>query len=169
MQFFTPNDFFRKRIMDLEQALFFNFSQAVLKLPAAVITALDVDELGQVWFIMNRPQQHLHEFEKDFQSRLEFYKKGKDYHIHLAGKSCIIADPEEINCATHLSAGVRALALSTMMLVKFRTERVEYYPHKVNTAVKVISLSPRSTNSPLAFIKTLPDIFKNIIPVFQSH
>jgi hypothetical protein len=45
------------RIMELQQALFFNYSEAILKLPITIVNTLAVDELGQVWFAVNGPQQ----------------------------------------------------------------------------------------------------------------
>ena len=50
----TQQAFLQKKIMELEQALFFNYSRSVLKLPTSLINALHVDDIGQVWFMLKR-------------------------------------------------------------------------------------------------------------------
>jgi general stress protein 26 len=156
-----------QRIMDLEQALFFNNSEAVLKFPTSIVNALYVDEVDQVWFIVHRPAQHLSEFEKDFFARLEFYKKGKDYHLHVSGKACIVSDPEEINNCLHLSQEIRQQAATSMVLVKMKIHKAEVFAHIQKHQVKEIRLPV--VFQPSAFVKSLHYIVKDIIPVFQSH
>lgn len=156
------------RIIELKQALFFNYSDAVLKLPTSVVNALHVDEVGQVWFILHRPTQNLNEFDDWFSSRLEFYKKGMGFHMHVSGKACLVTDPEEINNAFHITEEIRQQVNSSMVLVKLKAEHVEYFPHQLPRNAKVLRL-PASHFQPSGFFKTLQYIVKDIIPVFQSH
>jgi general stress protein 26 len=160
--------FLQQKIMDLEQALFFNMSQAVLKLPVSIVTALHVDEVGHVWFMVRRPTQKLNEFDREFLARLEFYKKGKDFFLQVSGKACLVTDPEEIHNALHLPEEVRYEASSTMVLVKLKIAGIHYYPYKVKP-VRILSDIPKFNLHPLTFFKSLHYIVKDIIPVFQSH
>src|SRR5690349_853568 len=89
--------FLSEKVQELRSALFFNTSNAVLKLPTCIITTLKVDEAGQIWFLVHRPEQYLHEFDKEFPARLEYFQKGKRFFLHLSGKAYIITDPEELN------------------------------------------------------------------------
>ncbi len=160
--------FLQEKIMELKQALFFDLSGAVLKLPTSLTNVLHVDEVGQVWFFISRPSQHVNEFSKSFLSRLDFYKKGKSFYLHLLGKASIINDPEEINNVIGLSDPDKQEAVNRMILVKLKIEDIYYYP--VRTALhqpKPYEL--RTSLPPSAFIKTLQYIVKDIIPVFQSH
>lgn len=163
----TQQTFLRTRIMELEQALFFNFSPSVLKLPTSVINALHVDEVGQIWFMVKRPKQQLHEFDREFQSRLDFYKKGKTFHLQVTGKCVIICDPEEINCAIHLSENIGQRLTPDMVLLKMAVSEIFFFPHR--TKMPGIRLIPQLTLQPLTFIKTLHYIVKDIIPVLQSN
>jgi hypothetical protein len=153
--------------MELEHALFFNYSPSVLRLPASVITALHVDEVGQIWFMVRRPQQQLHEFDRVFPSRLDFYKKGKPFHLQVTGKCAIINDPEEINCAIHISENIRQQLTPEMVLLKMAVAEIFYFPHK--TKIPRVRIIPQLTFQPLTLIKTLHYIVKDIIPVLQSH
>ncbi len=158
--------FLQEKIMELQQALFFDLGCSVLKFPTSIVNALYVDEIGQVWFFISRPKQHINEFEKEFRSRLDFYKKGKNFYLHLSGKSCIVTDPEEINCIAGLSDEYKQLANSRMVLVRLRADHLFYYPLKEPIDNHHSRALPLQSS---AFIKTLQYIVKDIIPVFQSH
>jgi hypothetical protein len=160
--------FLQEKVMELEQALFFNVSQGVLKLPTSIVNALHVDEVGQVWFMVHRPSQRLNEFEREFGGRLEFYKKGKSFFLHAQGRASIVIDPEDINNAFHLPIDIRNQVSTTMVLIKLKITEMHYYPHKVKP-VRFVNESPKVYLQPLAIFKTLQYIVKDIIPVFQSH
>jgi general stress protein 26 len=160
--------FLQEKIMELQQALFFDLGSSVLKLPTSVINALHVDEIGQVWFFINRPMQNVNEFEREFRSRLDFYKKGKSFYLHLTGRACIVSDPEEINSIVCLEEEYKRQANGKVILVKLKIDNIFYYP--VRTAAPAITQEATKINlQPSAFIKTLQYIVKDIIPVFQSH
>lgn len=162
----TQQTFLQTKIMELEQALFFNYSPSVLKLPTSLINALHVDEVGQIWFMVKRPSQKLHEFDREFQSRLDFYKKGKPFHLRVTGKSSIVCDPEELNWAIQLSENIRQNLSPEMILVKMTAVEIFYFPHRAK--MPGIRL-PQMTLQPLTIIKTLHYIVKDIIPVLQSN
>jgi len=129
-------NFLQNKITDIKTALFSNESEAVLKLPTNIVKALDVDEAGQIWFFVNRPQQYLQEFDKEFPAKLNFFQKGKDYFLHITGKAFIINDPEEITGLVCLSEEVRDAAINNrQVLVKMRVQKAEYFErHSKRTA-----------------------------------
>lgn len=117
--------FLREKIHDLENALFFNYSSSVLKLPVSVVRIRDVDEIGQVWFYVNRPTQSLEHFEHEFPAQLQLYKKGKEHRIQVHGKAVIVDDPEQLNTLPADLFPVRPNG--NMVLVKVKIAKVEYY------------------------------------------
>jgi|SRR5688500_744226 len=168
MLFQPRRAFLQNRIMDLQQALFFNESQSVLKFPTSIINVLHADDVGQVWFLVSRPQQHLNEFDKQFRARLDFYKKGKDYYLHVKGKACIVTDPEEINNVDALDDEIRQLALTSMALIRMNIQETFYYMAN-KQAPKMKPAIPKLSLQSSAVVKSLQYIIKDIIPVFQSH
>src|SRR3981081_3197136 len=82
--------FLKEKIQDINSAIFFNLSEAVLKLPTSIITTLKVDEFGYVWFFLERPRQQLNEFEREFPTRMDYFRKGKDYSLQIMGKAWIV-------------------------------------------------------------------------------
>ena len=56
----------QEKIKNLGSAIFFNQSDAVLKLPTSIVRIVDIDEYGYIWFFMQKPPQLLNEFEKEF-------------------------------------------------------------------------------------------------------
>lgn len=160
--------FLQEKITELQHALFINTSEAILKLPTSVINALHVDDVGQVWFLISRPVQNINEFDNDIPSKLEFYRKGKKFYLHVWGQATMVIDPEEINAALEISAEIKRYASSNMLLVKMKITHIHYYqyPEPLESAKR----QPLKINwNPSGFIKTLQYVIKDVIPVFQSH
>jgi hypothetical protein len=124
-------DFLREKINDLRSALFFNTSNAVLRLPTCIISTLKMDEAGQVWFFVNRPEQYLHEFDKEFPARLDFFRKGKRFFLHLTGKAYIVSDPEELYEVVSVAEDIKQKAISHLVLIKFKIATADYYERPV--------------------------------------
>ena len=131
--------FLSQKLPDLQTALFLNQSDAVLKVPAAIIRLLKVDEDAQLWFFIPRPTQHLGEFEHAFLSDVQFYQKGKNYFITVTGKAYLVSDPEEVNGLLDLDEDVRTTALMSKVLVKVKIEDFRYYAAKRRTRQPLLS------------------------------
>jgi general stress protein 26 len=123
----TDLGFVRERINDIGSALFFSQNTSVLRLPATVVTALTVDEVGQIWFFISRPTQSLQEFDREFPARLDFYRKGKQYFLQVAGRAFIVNDPEEINQVAGLPEDIISKAMDQLVLVKFKIVKADYF------------------------------------------
>jgi len=139
----TNLPFLQEKISDLRSALFFSLSNAVLKMPTTIVTALKVDEVGQVWFFVNRPMQHIQEFDKEFPARLEFFKKGKNFYLKIMGKACIVNDPEEVNGLVSVSEDIKTKAMYQLVLVKVKIQSVEYMentPSETNSWVNSLRM-----------------------------
>jgi hypothetical protein len=134
--------FLQERIQDLRSALFYNTSNSVLRLPTCIVQAMKVDEAGQVWFFVNRPEQYLHEFDREFPARLNFFRKGKGFYLQITGKAFIVNDPEELNDVINGADEVRKKAISHLVLIKFKITHAEYYER------------PQQNNSMLQKVKT---------------
>lgn len=117
--------FLKEKINDLENALFHNYSTSVLKLPVSVVKIREVDEVGQVWFYINRPSQALQYFEHEFPAQLSFYKKGKKHRMQVHGKAIIVDDPEQLNTLPSDIFPVKPN--DNMVLVKVKIAKVDYY------------------------------------------
>lgn len=126
----TNLPFLKEKISDLRSALFISLSDAVLKIPTAIVTALKVDDVGQVWFFVNRPIQYIQEFDREFPARLDFFRKGKNFNLKILGKACIVNDPEELNGLVNVSEDIKTKAMSHLVLVKVKMQSAEYTDHK---------------------------------------
>jgi general stress protein 26 len=124
---YLPITFIEEKIKELENALFFSMSDAVLKIPACVVKVLQTDELGQIWFVIPKPPQFIHAFDKTFPVKLDFFRKGKEYYIKVFGKAHLVNDPEEINSVECLNEHIKQRARnSETVLVKVKINRAEY-------------------------------------------
>lgn len=154
----THLPFLQEKISDLRSALFFSLSNAVLKMPTTIVTALKVDDVGQIWFFVNRPMQNIQEFDKEFPARLEFFKKGKSFYIKIAGKACIVNDPEELNGLVNVSEEVKVKAMHQLVLVKVRIQNVEY-----------VDRTPSETGNLFHTIRTMISKWFGTPPVYRPY
>ena len=90
-----------------------------------IVTLSKMDELGQMWFFVPRPQQALHEFDREFPVRLEFFKKGRQFFVHISGKAFIVTDPEEVNSLVH--DDIREQTAEHLVLIKVRMLKADYF------------------------------------------
>jgi hypothetical protein len=124
---YLPVKFIEEKISDLKSALFFSLSDAVLKFPTCLISVLETDELGQLWFLIPKPPQFIQAFDKTFPVKLDFFRKGREYYLKIIGKAFLVNDPEEINSIECLGDQVKQLArFSESILVKVRISHAEY-------------------------------------------
>jgi general stress protein 26 len=127
MSGYLPLTFIEEKVMDLQNALFFSLSDAVLKIPSCVIKVLQADELGQLWFVIPKPSQLIHAFDKTFPVKLDFFKKGRDYYLKILGKAFVVNDPEEINNAECLHETIKHQATyNETVLIKVQMSHAEY-------------------------------------------
>jgi hypothetical protein len=121
----TDLRFLQDKIQDLRSALFFSQNSSLLKISTTIVTILKADELGQVWFLVPRPAQALQEFDREFPARLEFFRKGRRFFLHITGRAFIINDPEEINGL--LYDDIREKANDHMVLIKVKMLKADYF------------------------------------------
>jgi hypothetical protein len=127
-------NFLQEKIQEIGSAIFFNLSDSVLKLPTSIVTTLQVDEYGYVWFFVQKPKQQLNEFETEFPARLDFFKKGKNCYLQVMGKAWVVSDPEEVNSFVTLPEDAKDIALNQMVLIKVKMLKAEY--HETQTRVQ---------------------------------
>lgn len=127
MSGYLPLTFIEEKIKDLQNALFFSLSDAVLKIPTCVIQVLEADELGQLWFVIPKPSQFIQAFDKTFPVKLDFFRKGRDYYLKIFGKAFLVNDPEEINGIECLNETIKQQArINETVLIKVQMSHAEY-------------------------------------------
>ena len=127
MSGYLPLKFVQDKIKDLENAIFFSMNEAVLKIPTCVVKILDTDMLGQLWFVIPRPSQFIHAFDKTFPVKLDFSRKGREFFLKINGTAFLVQDPEEINHVECLSEQTKKQAfVGEAMLVKVKMLHAEY-------------------------------------------
>ncbi|HEV7621981.1 MAG TPA: pyridoxamine 5'-phosphate oxidase family protein [Flavisolibacter sp.] len=125
-------NFLQEKIKEIGSAIFFNLSDSVLKLPTSIVSTLKVDDYGYVWFFIQKPKQHLKEFDPEFPVRLDFFRKGTSYFLQVCGKGWVVNDPEEINSFDRQSLNINR-DINGMVLVKVKIMKAEYYETKTST------------------------------------
>jgi general stress protein 26 len=128
---YLPLFFLQEKINELQTSLFYNLSTSVLKTPNSVVKALTTDDAGQIWFCMPVYGKFVNEFDKEFPSLLQFFKKGKNFHVRINGKAFIVNDPEEVNSISWADQSIKDDAIAgRLMLIKVKIEYADYFERK---------------------------------------
>ena len=128
---YLPLLFLQEKINELQTALFYNFSSSVFKVPTTVVRALTTDDCGQIWFCMPVHGGFINEFDEQFPSLLQFFKKGKKFHVRINGRAFIVNDPEEINNISWASNEMKIEVLAgKLMLIKVKIQYADYFEQK---------------------------------------
>jgi hypothetical protein len=124
---YLPLSFIEEKVRDLENALFFSMSDAVLKIPTCLVKLLEADQVGQLWFIIPRPSQFIHAFDKVFPVRLDFFRKDRDYYLNIIGTAFLVNDPEEINNIDCLDNKIKEQARGNgSVIIKVKISHADY-------------------------------------------
>lgn len=123
-------DFLKDRIFEIKSALLYSLSDDAVKIPASIISVLKIDEEGNLWFFTNRPRHLIFGDDKVFPARLQFYRKGKPFYLHVAGVASIDENQETIHSLTGLDKEIENKAMEDMLLVKLKMTKAEYYEQK---------------------------------------
>jgi hypothetical protein len=97
----------KNKMQELQSALFFTESSSIVKLPTHVITDIELDNEGQIWFVIPKPAMHIEAYDKEIPAKLDFFKKGMDFFVKVRGVAFLQTDHAEINNNAAISAEMR--------------------------------------------------------------
>lgn len=69
-----------------------------------MISDVELDSEGNVWFVIPKPAMHIEAYEKEIPAKLDFFKKGKDFFVKVRGIAFLQTDLAEANANEGLSA-----------------------------------------------------------------
>ena len=127
----------RGKIQELENALFMSESNALVSLPTHIVRVSEVDEEGNVWFIIPKPTQVVESFSKEMPAKLDFFKKGTSFFLKISGVASIVWTAKEMKEA-NLSEEFSGSLKKGNVAVKVKVELTEY-----------IEKAPKATSNPL--------------------
>jgi general stress protein 26 len=122
-----PGKFLKRKLAELNCALFFAEGDSLFKLPNHLVTEMELNDDGEIRFVIPKPAQDIEAFDKEFPVRLEFFKKGIAYRLKLQGKGTIIEDRAEMEKWLAISATRQEKAKNEpMIMVKVDVKFVDY-------------------------------------------
>jgi hypothetical protein len=71
-------------------AIMYNLGDESEKFPNNIIHATSVDENGILWFRCSRPASVCTDYPESFPARLQFYRKGRFFHVEVTGPARIV-------------------------------------------------------------------------------
>jgi len=122
----TNLQFIREKIGEVRSAIMYSSSDEVISLPNNIVSAVKVDEEGQVWFVCDRPNYLPEQYPPTFPARLHFYRKGKFFHIEVSGPARIVNNVQGDNNGSE-----------KRMLIKMEMKNITYTetPNRQNNSI----------------------------------
>jgi hypothetical protein len=131
----TNLQFIREKVGLLRSAVMYASGKEPVKIENDIVTALEVDDEGQLWFVASNPPCHEDENEQSFPARLHFYRKGYDFFVEVSGKATVVNNEYAF---TDQANGLNA---SKKMLLKMTMNNIEYTePHTKRPKTRIETL-----------------------------
>ena len=112
----------KNKIMEFQSALFFTDSRSIVKLPTHVISDVELDNEGAIWFVIPKPSMHIEAYDKEMPAKLDFFKKGTDFFVKVRGTAFLQTEATEAS----LSAEMRQrMQDADVILVKVQVQESE--------------------------------------------
>jgi general stress protein 26 len=134
--------FLSEKVKELENALFMSESNALVNLPTHIIRNSEVDEEGNIWFIIPSPTQVVESFSKEMPAKLDYFKKGAAFFLKISGVASIVWTENEMKEAK-LSNQFSASMQKGNVAVKIKVELSEY-----------VVTTPKPVSNPLLHVGT---------------
>ncbi|HKB43574.1 MAG TPA: hypothetical protein VKC90_04265 [Chitinophagaceae bacterium] len=112
--------FIREKIYQVRSAIMYSMSDEVIKIPNSIVTAVRVDDEGQLWFLCKKPLQFVSECEQNFPARLKFYRKGISFFLEVSGKATIVNNNSNLNLPAEKTIQEKPV------LIKMAMTNIEY-------------------------------------------
>lgn len=115
--------FIKNKIYEVRSALMHNYSNDIVRLPNGIVNVIMVDSEGQVWFTFDKSPYHSDQYSRVFPVTLQFYRKGKLFHLEISGPAEI---EDELNNETE--------EVGNKLLLKMKMKSISYSEtHKKTT------------------------------------
>ncbi|HRP57196.1 hypothetical protein [Agriterribacter sp.] len=122
--------FLNQRIYEIGSALFYCMNTTIARIPATIINVLKIDEAGNLYTLIQRPEYSLTEDEMHFPALLKFYKKGKPFFMEVQGCATLLNDNGLLNQLMHWQESIDALKKENIIIIKLKMENIRYYEWK---------------------------------------
>src|SRR5215831_16990584 len=93
----TNLDFLRSRITEIRSAIFNDLTESPSRFATCIISSLQVDEQGNIWFLVARNGRLIQFVDLYFPARLSFYRKGHSFSLNINGRGFIINNSDVIS------------------------------------------------------------------------
>ena len=123
--------FLKKKIREINVAVFRSEINCELQLPNNVIQTLKVEDDGTIWFFTSCNGCYAKNIDKTFYAYLNYYKKGIDCRLQVSGIASIVKNEEGLFSMSNYSRGT----YGKLVLVKVKIMQAEFFENKPFTKI----------------------------------
>ena len=116
--------FIKSRIQEIRSGLFYNVSEDVFQMPTCIISAMKVDDDGNVWFLMNRNGRQMVRENDRIPAELFFYRKGQPFSLRVKGWASLFTDVNRMKEVLGVTEEIHDA--SNIFLVRMKMTMADY-------------------------------------------
>ncbi|MFT3936708.1 MAG: hypothetical protein QM726_23990 [Chitinophagaceae bacterium] len=125
MQKESASQFMLDKIEELQSALFFPETSDRI-LPTCVLQQVQTDKQDHIWFVIARPPYAIDPSNASFPCKMDFFKKGADFHLKVIGIASIIEEPVSSGCPLPVSMLKEAEENKTVV-IRVKIQKSSYF------------------------------------------
>lgn len=126
--------FLQKKIGEIKTARFKTGIDQEFQLPDNIITTLNTDDEGNIWFFSSCKGEYAKNIDMDFYASLEYYQKGSNSRICMSGRVSVMHyDSASLFSQTNSIS-------NDYVLIRFKMMKVEYFETR---SLNTVSLKTR--------------------------
>lgn len=92
---YTGIHLLQRKIGALRSAIFYNYSDAILRLRPSIVSVEKIDENGEISFHVKKPFRDTSGMDKVFPAHLYCYKKNAGYFVQVYGRATITSQEND--------------------------------------------------------------------------
>jgi len=125
MQKENASQFMLNKIEELQSALFFPETSDRI-LPTCVLQHVQTDNDNHIWFVIARPPYAIDPGNANFPCKMDFFKKGVDFHLKVLGMASILEEAPNFGCPLPV-AMISQVEAHQSVIVKVKIQKSSYF------------------------------------------
>lgn len=115
-----------QKIEQLQSALFFTESSDRI-IPSCVLQQVYTNEDGEIWFTIPKPVYVIDPNNTNFPCRMDFFKKGENFHVKISGLASIIDEEVTNDFPLPLTERINSGGNQQQLIIKVKIEQADYF------------------------------------------
>jgi hypothetical protein len=149
-------DFLKSKIYQIRTAIISNEEKMAFGFPTCIVSALNVDESGSIWFLLDSNGRNVTEENIGFPVNLRFFRKGYYFTLNIDGLASIITHTKSVNRIMRVPETEADVNLGSALMIKVKILHADCYEWEIGPYKSWLKQGLQKSLSWLHLIKPAP-------------